>query len=639
LPKKENNLKLPAHRAEPFDKAHGPEQVEGLPGKVHDYIVPPVVGSNRLDPAYKAGPEGHVPVNAKEVNALLEISKAIASGLYLEDVLRLIVTVTANLMNSKICSLWILDERDQKLKLKATQSISEEYLKERSLSMGEGVVGQVALRNLPMAIVDVLKAPFYKEKDLAKKEGLVSMLSVPMCIKDRVIGVINCYTSYSHSFSKSEEEMLTTVANQAAICIENSGLMETLDIDEILKLVLEAVTKNIGFDRARLYLVNEKRNILECKMAVGVDEIKIKEITLPLDPKESVVARSIFEKRPFIIPDASRDARVNPVLKKKLNLQSLVVIPLLAKEKALGAIAADHVQPGKNITEEILESVMTFAQQAGLAIHNAFMYQELKAFSQQMEEKIQKTTADLRKTEAQLIRSEKLAALGQLAAGVAHEIRNPLTSINILIHSLTENLPSENAHREDLRVIEEEILRINEIVDRFLRFARPASPLFEKADPVLIFEETLQLLRPQIEKGKITVQKRFETLPLITVDKEQIKQVALNLLMNAIQSMPEGGELSIGGQFSKDGYWVELTVQDSGVGIPPENVDRLFDPFFSTKEGGIGLGLSIAHRIIDQHHGKIEVESDPGRGTLFTISLPVFTPLENSAVCSSEHGI
>ena len=574
--------------------------------------------------------KGGKKLKSKEINALLEISKAIASGLYLEDVLRLIVTVTANLMNSKICSLWIFDERDQKLKLKATQSISEEYLRERSLAMGEGVVGHVALQNQPMAILDVLKEPLYKEKELAKKEGLVSMLSVPMCIKDRVIGVINCYTSYPHSFSKSEEEILTTVANQAAICIENSGLMETFDIDEILRLVLESVTKNIGFDRARLYLVNEKRNILECKMAVGIDEGKIKEITLPLDPEESVVARSIFEKQPFVIPDASRDPRVNPVLQEKLNLQSLVVIPLLVKEKSLGAIAADHTEPGKNITRETLESVMTFAQQAGLAIHNALMYQELKAFSQQMEEKIQKTTADLRKTEAQLIRSEKLAALGQLAAGIAHEIRNPLTSINILIHSLTENLSTEDSRWEDLKVIEEEVLRINEILDQFLRFAKPASPLFEKTNLIPIFEEILQLLRPQIERGKIAVKKEFEPLPLITVDKEQIKQVILNLLMNAIQAMPGGGELSMSGRFSKDGYWVELTIQDSGIGIPLEDLKKLFDPFFSTKEGGIGLGLSIAHRIIDQHHGKIEVESTPGKGTLFTISLPVFTERQDA---------
>jgi signal transduction histidine kinase/putative methionine-R-sulfoxide reductase with GAF domain len=562
-------------------------------------------------------------LDAKEINALLDISKAIASGLYLEDVLRLIVTVTANLMNSKICSLWILDEKDQKLKLKATQSISEEYLKERSLAMGEGVVGHVALGNQPMAILDVLKEPLYKEKELAKKEGLVSMLSVPMCIKDRVIGVINCYTSYPHPFSKGEEEMLTTVANQAAVCIENSGLMETLDIDEILRLVLEGVTKNIGFDRARLYLVNEKRNVLECKMAVGIDGEKIKGITLRLDPEDSIVARSIFEKQPFVIPDASTDQRVNPILKEKFNLHSLVVIPLLTKEKALGAIAADFVEPNKNITKEALESTMVFAQQAGLAIHNAFMYQELKTFSQQMEEKIQRTTADLRKTEAQLIRSEKLAALGQLAAGIAHEIRNPLTSINILIHSLTENLSSGDSHREDLKVIEEEINRINEILDRFLRFAKPAAPLLEKTDVASIFEETLQLIRPRIEKQRIVVRKEFQALPIILMDREQIKQVALNLLLNAVQAMPEGGTLTLRGQNSEDGQWIRISIQDSGMGIPSEDMNKLFDPFFSTKEGGVGLGLSIAHRIIDQHHGKIEVESNPGEGTLFALWLPI----------------
>ena len=561
--------------------------------------------------------------NVKEINALLEVSKAISSGFYLGDVLRLIVTVTANLMDSKICSLWILDEKDQRLKLKATQSMSEEYLKERSLAMGEGIVGTVAAHNKPVAILDVLKDPLYKEKELARREGLVSMLSVPMCIKSRVVGVINCYTSYPHPFSKMEEEMLTTVATQAAICIDNSGLMETLDIDEILKLVLEGVTKNIGFDRARLYLVNEKKNILECRMAVGLDEDRIKGVVLSLDKNESVVARSIFEKKPFVIPEAQNDPRVNPVMKEKFNLHSLVVIPLLVKDRALGAIAADHAEAGRSITKQTLESVMTFAQQAGLAIHNAFMYQELKTFSQQMEEKIQRTTADLRKTEAQLIRSEKLAALGQLAAGIAHEIRNPLTSINILIHSLRDKPSDEERRQEDLRVIEEEIRRINEIVDQFLRFAKPAPPLLQQADVLSLFEETLQLLKPQIEKHRISVEKEFPSLPPTVLDREQMKQVILNLLLNALQAMPGGGRLRLSGQVLEDNRWIQLSIQDTGVGILPEDMNKLFDPFFSTKEGGVGLGLSIAHRILDQHRGKIQAESTPGRGTLFTLWLPI----------------
>ncbi|MCX8116844.1 MAG: GAF domain-containing protein [Desulfobacterota bacterium] len=563
------------------------------------------------------------PTEAREINALLEISKAIASGLYLEDVLRLIVTVTANVMDSKICSLWILDERDQRLKLKATQSLSEAYLKERSLALGEGVVGQVALHNKPMVIPDVLKDPLYKEKDLARREGLVSMLSVPMCIKEKVIGVINCYTSYPRTFSKAEEDLLLTVANQAAICIENSGLMETLDSEEILRLVLEGLTKNIGFDRARLYLINERRNVLECRMAVGVDVELIQGIEFPLRPEASIVSRAVIEKKPYVIPDARDDPRVNPFLKEKLRLHSLVVIPLLARGKALGAIAADHTEPGKTLTEETLQSVMTFAQQAGLAIQIASMYQELKQFSRKMEEKIQETTASLRQTEAQLIRSEKLAALGHLATGLAHEIRNPLTSINILIHSLMDRMPEGNAQRQDLKVIAGEIERINEIVNQFLRFAKPAPPIFERTEAASIFEEILPLLRPQIEKQQIEVRKVFQPLPMILMDREQVKQALFNLLLNAVQAMPSGGRLTLAAKNSEDGQWIQLLIEDTGMGISEEHLPRLFDPFFTTKEEGMGLGLSIAHRIIDQHHGKIEVESTPGKGTRFTVWIPI----------------
>jgi signal transduction protein with GAF and PtsI domain len=168
----------------------------------------------------------------QKLEALSKISKAISSDLYLEDILRLIVVVTAEVMKSKVCSLWLLDERDHALKIRATQAMSEEYLKERSLKMGEGVVGYVAVENRPRMIYNVLKEPRYKEKELARKEGLVSMLSVPMSVKDKVIGVINCYTSYPHKFTRSEVEVFTTVANQAAIAIENAGLIMKAKIIE-----------------------------------------------------------------------------------------------------------------------------------------------------------------------------------------------------------------------------------------------------------------------------------------------------------------------------------------------------------------------------------------------------------------------
>jgi signal transduction protein with GAF and PtsI domain len=194
----------------------------------------------------------------KKLEALSKISKAISSELYLKDILRLIVVVTAEMMKSKICSLWLVDEGDNTLKIRATQSMSEEYLKERSLKLGEGVVGHVAEKNKPVMIYNVLKEPRYKEKELARREGLVSLLSVPMSVKDKVIGVINCYTSFPHKFTRSETEVLTTVANQAAIAIENAGLIMKARIIEDELVSRKLVERAKGILMKEQYLTEEE---------------------------------------------------------------------------------------------------------------------------------------------------------------------------------------------------------------------------------------------------------------------------------------------------------------------------------------------------------------------------------------------
>ena len=161
----------------------------------------------------------------KTIEALTLISRAITSDQYIEDILRLIVIVTAKVMNSEVCSLWLLDEKAKTLRIRATQSIDSDYIKERSVELGEGVVGYVAQHNEPYEVRNVLEEPRYKEKDLAGKMGLVSMLSVPMAVKERVIGVINCYTSVDHKFTETEKNLFTAVANQAAVAIFNTELM------------------------------------------------------------------------------------------------------------------------------------------------------------------------------------------------------------------------------------------------------------------------------------------------------------------------------------------------------------------------------------------------------------------------------
>lgn len=204
----------------------------------------------------------------RHIAALTRISKAISSDRYIEDILRLVVTVTAETMHSKICALWLLDNTNNTLKLRATQSISEDYLKDRSLKMGEGIVGQVAVARKPRAVLNVLEEPDYKEKELARKEGLVSMLSVPMVVKNRVIGVINCYTSYSHKFTETEKNVLTTVANEAAVAIENTELMvktkviqEELESRKLIERAKDILMTRRGLSGPDAYRWIQKRSM------------------------------------------------------------------------------------------------------------------------------------------------------------------------------------------------------------------------------------------------------------------------------------------------------------------------------------------------------------------------------------------
>jgi signal transduction protein with GAF and PtsI domain len=219
------------------------------------------------------------------VEALTRISEAITSDLYLEDILKLIVSVTAEVMGSKICSLWILDEKKKILGLRATQAIDEEYVKERTLKLGEGVVGFVAQRRQPMIVPDVLKDPKYKEKPLAKKLGLHSMLSVPMEVKGKVIGVVNSYNAENHKFTRNEINVLKSIANQAAIVMENFRLVVE---SKVIKEELEArkaierakgilmkqgrLNEEEAYNRIRKYSMDKRRSMREVSEAIILSE-------------------------------------------------------------------------------------------------------------------------------------------------------------------------------------------------------------------------------------------------------------------------------------------------------------------------------------------------------------------------------
>ncbi len=241
-----------------------------------------------------------------------------------------------------------------------------------------------------------------------------------------------------------------------------------------------------------------------------------------------------------------------------------------------------------------------------------------------LEKRVEERTRELRETQGFLVQSEKLASLGKMAAGVAHEINNPLTSILLNTHLMLEKLDERHDFFENLSLIADETSRCTEIVRGLLEFARQNPPQKTFTNVGDLIERTAQLLENQAACRNIRIVTDFDPgLPPIRLDKSKIQQVFWNLMLNAFEAMPKGGQLTISGRLSPDKKFVQLQFIDSGVGIAKENINKLFDPFFTTKSSGTGLGLAVTYGIIEQHDGKIEVKSEIGQGSVFTLSFPV----------------
>jgi two-component system NtrC family sensor kinase len=241
-----------------------------------------------------------------------------------------------------------------------------------------------------------------------------------------------------------------------------------------------------------------------------------------------------------------------------------------------------------------------------------------------LEIKVEERTKKLQEMQDSLIHSEKMASLGKMAAGVAHEINNPLTSILINTHLMLEKTEKNNTFYENLSLIADETSRCSEIVKGLLEFSRQNPPQKNFADINELINSTLSILENQVAFQNIQITKNLDqNLPQIEIDANKIKQVFWNLAINAAEAMPEEGTLTIVTRYSSDKKHIEIEVADTGVGIPKEKIKQLFDPFFTTKDKGTGLGLAVSYGIIEQHQGKIKVESEESQGSRFTISLPI----------------
>ena len=255
---------------------------------------------------------------------------------------------------------------------------------------------------------------------------------------------------------------------------------------------------------------------------------------------------------------------------------------------------------------------------------------EVKALSESVRgliEDVDQTQLELERSRETLLQAEKMAMVGKLAAGVAHSIRNPLTSVKMRLFSLNRTLDMSHTQKEDFEVISEEISHIDTIVQNFLEFSRPPKLKMKRNSPSEVVDLVLQLLRHRLESSNVNVKlHRQNTLPEIDIDPEQMKEVFVNLIVNVCESIEGDGLIEI---YEKEGFIksigkvVIIRLVDNGPGIPESIRESVFQPFYTTKEEGTGLGLSIAERIIENHGGRLDLGSKEGEGTTFTITLPI----------------
>lgn len=436
----------------------------------------------------------------------------------------------------------------------------------------------------------------------------------------------------------------------------NEAVQTTLDLRRLLRLVLTCATSGqaLGFNRAILLMVDKAANVLRGRLAVGpvnqedayriwqqlsesnkpfkqmlrdVDDGRPDEemplyslaaaMSFPLDSDELVV-RVVREKQVAHVPDAYNDGRVSERFRTLLGSNSFACVPLIAKDEAVGAIIVDNLYSGRPITSDQLELLAIFANHVGLAIENAEAYDALH----RQIIRLQDAYRELRETQGKLVQSEKLAAIGEVAAHVAHEIRNPLVTIGGFARSIRRQIGEGHPCRPSVDIIIEEVQRLEKILSNVMNFSKPAAPWKRPTKINQIIQNTCMLLSNDFESRNIALtQELAPELPLVMVDGEQIKQALLNILKNAAESITGSGRVHVASRL-QDGL-VRIDVTDTGRGIPEGMIASIFDPFFTTRPDGTGLGLAVTRKIIVDHGGDIEVRSKIGVGTTFTISLPL----------------
>ncbi len=427
----------------------------------------------------------------------------------------------------------------------------------------------------------------------------------------------------------------------------SNTMLSTIKLNKLIHLTLTALTSGPTpfFDRAMLFLTNERsgslvgmlgvttetspplsipqgggEDILSSRWDITEDEMaaqrdsefcrKVQGKRLQLDGTLNIASQAVLEKRLIYIPDEiviGADPATAP-------RTALAASPLIAHGQTVGVVLVDNALTQSPIAQEHLRFLQLFINQAGMAIENSMLYNKIEDANRQLSE-----------AQETLLQKERLAAIGEMAAGIAHELKGPLVSIGGFAGRLARKLPKESTEWAHADLIVREVVRLEGILSEILLFSKKTTLCYTRCNMVDVVKETLAVVTPPLEEKQIRISTKFPRQKQVLLgDSQQLKQVFINIILNSLDAMGTGGELMI--QVlpceldGKDAVTVKIA--DTGGGIPLEQLNSIFTPFFTTKGSGTGLGLPIANRIITNHGGKIQITNQPGQGVEFRIILP-----------------
>jgi signal transduction histidine kinase len=541
--------------------------------------------------------------------------------------LQLILQEAVRLMRASSGSVILVNPNNGLLEIQASTGLPP-HSADLKLRMGQGITGWVARTGKPARVGDVQKDPRY----IMLRVDLRSELAVPLEVEGTVRGVLNVDSHSENAFSAADQDLLGELAVQAARVIRNTWvyeqsrlkarLLETLvsvsqtinsalNVNEALQVITREACTLMDARTCSLLMSDETGQWLDLRASSGAGEAYINKPRLSVD--ESFLGIVVRRKKPMQLENVQTSALYqNTGMARREGLFSLLSAPLVFGGQTIGTLNVYTGEP-RSFSNEEIHILTALAELSAIAIEKARLYERV---------------VDV---EEQLRQNEKLSALGLLAAEVAHEIRNPLTVMKMLYHSLGLNFAPGDPRVKDDAILREKMEHLNKIVEQILDFARSAEPKLGEVNVNQLLDDLGLLIRHKLRNQQIQFVRRLSPdLPTIMADGTHLAQAFLNLTLNAVEVMPKGGTLTLFTRAfrlprnSPKPTHVLIEFRDTGPGMPEEQRRRAFSSLLSTtKQKGTGLGLAIVGRVVETHRGKLRIRSRQGKGTTISVTLPV----------------